>query len=63
MRLEINPDLLSQLATHIFDGNKVKVFMSTYNDNTNTVSGEIMSGEHKGKLTTVYLNQATEIKG
>lgn len=58
----INPEILSDKATHIFNGVRVKVFKSTYSAGSNTISGEILEGEHKGKWTTVYLDRAEEIK-
>lgn len=60
--MKINKELLSNEITHIYKNYKVKVFWSTlqgkYNKIGRTVSAEIMEGPHKGKLTTVYLDNA-----
>ena len=58
--LKINPILLSDEPTHIFNGTLVKVFPSTQFGNTATA--EIMVGEFKGKWTTVYLDRAKKIE-
>ena len=57
--MKINPELLKTEPSHLFNGNPVKLFLSTKSGNT--VTGEIMEGEHKGKWTTVYLDKAVEV--
>ena len=59
--MRINPELLVDKPSHLFDGRKVKLFMSTYNKESNSCTGEIMEGESKGKWTTVYLDRATKL--
>lgn len=56
--LKVNPELLSNKATHIYNGVKVKVF--TRNGEYNTTA-EIMEGPDKGKWTTVELNKIVKI--
>ena len=58
---KLNPELLKKDATHIFNGRLVKIFPSTQRGNT--VTGEIMEGEDKGKWTTVYLDKAEKVSG
>lgn len=52
--LKINPELISNQATHIYDGVKVKVFSNKINSSFRTA--EIMEGPDKGKWTTVDVN-------
>jgi len=57
MVLQINPELLSDKATHLHNGVKVKVFSKTRFftlDAEPVHTAEIMEGEDKGKWTTVY---------
>ena len=58
---QINPELLSQNPTHVFDNQLVKVFQSTIDKESNTATAEIMDGPDKGKWTTVYLDKAVAI--
>jgi hypothetical protein len=58
--LKINPEILSDKATHTFKGVKVKVF-SGRNDSQHRTA-EIMEGPDKGKWTSVTLEQLVEIK-
>lgn len=58
--MKINPEIMSNNATHQYNDMLVKVYSSTQRGNK--ASGEIMSGEHKGKLTTVDLSKATKLE-
>ena len=56
--MQINKTILSNKATHIFNGVKVKVF--TRNSKLLTTA-EIMEGPDQGKWTTVDLNKIVKI--
>lgn len=59
--LNINPEILSQKATH-FDkdkGVRVKIFKTT--KSVDSITAEIMEGENKGMWTSCYLKNLEEI--
>jgi hypothetical protein len=58
--MKVNKELMQIKSTHIFDGQEVVLYPSTRNGNV--VSGEIRTGESKGKLTTVFLDRAIKIQ-
>lgn len=60
LNIQFNKELFDKTPTHRFNGRLVKIYPSTHFGNT--VTGEILEGEHKGKLTTVYLDKAEELK-
>lgn len=59
--MKINPEILSQEPTHLYNGRLVKVFMSTAFGSTATA--EIMEGVSKGRWTTVFLKRLKSLGG
>lgn len=53
--LKINPELTSNNNIVTFKGEQVRTYPSTRCGNT--VSGSILTGPHKDKMTTVFLDQ------
>ena len=53
-----NPELFNKTATHIYKGVKVRVYKS-YDD---TGCATILEGPNKGKVTTVYFDDATKVQ-
>jgi len=53
--LKINPELTSNDNIVTFKGEQVRTYPSTRFGNT--VSGSILTGPSKGKMTTVFLDQ------
>ena len=65
---KINPELLSNQATHIYEGIKVKLFTIPFGKHYDfktgeeLMSAEIMEGPDKGKWTTVTVSKLQPIK-
>lgn len=63
--MRINPELLSQQATHAYRDLFVKLFTTERGFELHTKrelgTAEIMEGEDKGKWTTVYLDELIPI--
>ena len=61
--MKINKELTLNKATHVFNGVRVKVFMSTVRmyDDGMSGTGEILEGINKGKWTTVNMVEAVEL--
>lgn len=60
--LNINPELLSDKPTHVFNGTKVKVFTDTC-PGTDYRTAEIMEGPDADKWTTVIVADLIAIAG
>lgn len=54
LEFKLNPEILSNKPTHIFNGTKVKVFTR---DGQLLTTAEIMEGPDAGKWTTIIISE------
>jgi len=54
--MTVNPELMSDEPTHIYNGLKIKLFTSIPITNDHGTA-EIMEGEDKGKWTTILFSK------